>query len=111
MRSNRAIRELVENGDDTEITKILAKNPVFGSSNSMAYPDVHRIADIQIGDTFYRITRCISEGELLSIEKTTVPSLDEPGVPISLKGDRLKRWADEEESNPSKEPVNWMEYI
>lgn len=78
-----------------------------------AYPFLHRICDIEIDSRFFRVVRAADEDETVYIVQCETPSIDRPGVPYWLKGEKLRLWIDlelgneENEDYDSESETNW----
>lgn len=69
------------------------------------FPQSHRIQDIQLLGQRFRVVRCVLCEEKLTFSKIEERTYtDTPGVPYSLHGEELKRWADQADK-PKKSPI------
>lgn len=78
------------------------------------YPYVHRICDIKLNGKPFRVVRVVDIKKkviMLSINPTNTPRFQESGVPYELKGEKLFKWIEAEEENPSKEDTDWNVYL
>jgi hypothetical protein len=106
-----ALRDFERSGNPKLLTRWISEN---GSSESCGhkYPYCHRVRDIELNGSFYRITRCVTCGEavrLMPIEPK-VAYVTEQGVPLGLTGPRLMSWIADEVRSPTKGPQDWGKY-
>lgn len=104
-----ALASFLNSGNENSLISIINAHPEIVMSSFGDYPDLHRIVDICVGGKCYRVCRQISTGEKLTLSLVD-KALDDPGVPIWLEGEKLKKWAKSEEDNPSDEPTDWDSY-
>ena len=77
------------------------------------WPSAHRIGDISLGGSSYRVIRVFDPDDRstrLYIYSTNSPHNAEPGVPFRLQGEALQRWIEDELQLPTKAPVPWSRY-
>ncbi|RCS56456.1 hypothetical protein [Parvibium lacunae] len=96
-------------GDESSLIAMIDEHPEIVTSVYGDYPDFHRVVDVVIGGKYYRVCRQISNDERLTLSVIDEPS-DVSGVPIWLEGEKLRKWAEAEEEDPSDEPVDWEKY-
>jgi hypothetical protein len=104
-----ALTDYLSSGKKGALQSLVDEHPEIISPSLGDYPDTHRIVDVRIGDAHYRVCRQISTGEKLTLSLVD-EAFDDPGVPIWLKGEKLKKWAVAEEDDPSDEPTDWEAY-
>lgn len=104
-----ALHTFLTSGNKVAIKSLIVEYPDLVTQDIGDYPDCHRITDVCIDNKHYRVCRQISAGEKLTLSEIK-ESLNELGVPIWLEGEKLKKWAKEEEENPSDEPNDWEMY-
>ena len=81
-------------------------------------PLVHRINDIQLHGTWFRVVRVVSlpAGNTKLLIYQTDCGSDVPGVPYSLTGQRLLRWVHDELSSEADDldtyrETDWSRYL
>jgi len=110
-RLKEALQVFFDSDDKTQLAEFIADNACLNINMDGEYPDEHRIIDLRIGDSCYRIGRLSSQNDLLSIEKIPDSKFhEEPGVPFWLEGESLRQWVMKEKEEPSKGPVDWEKY-
>lgn len=105
----QALFRYIESGDVSELREILVSHPNLVSGGAGDYPDVHRLMDVVIDGSGFRVCRRISEGESICFAPINDIS-NVPGVPLWLTGERLTLWAAQEEENPADSPFDWIHY-
>ncbi|WP_425396630.1 hypothetical protein [Aeoliella sp.] len=76
-------------------------------------PLAHRIHDIELCGSWYRVVRVVTlpEGNSdLLIYATDTPGKS-AGVPYSLTGEGLLRWVHDELNEPTEGKTNWSKYL
>lgn len=105
----QALFRYIESGHVSELREILVSHPNLVSGGSGDYPDVHRLMDVVIDGSGFRVCRRISDGK--SIRFAPINDISNvPGVPLWLSGERLILWAAHEEENPADSPFDWIQY-
>lgn len=56
------------------------------------YPSLHRICDVEISGSPYRVMRLVFHKEFIFINPCEIPNYDNPGVPYWLTGQSLTNW-------------------
>jgi len=108
-----AFERFLSDGDEGALLAAVQEFGGRAPSKDVAWPDAHRICDVRLGSSFFRVTRVLDTEDhttRLYIYPTDVPSLDQPGVPFRLQGDALRRWVEDETHSPTKGPARWSRY-
>lgn len=104
-----ALQTFIESGDVRAVATVLMAQPGLVDDATGQYPDCHRVIDLVVGGQSFRVIRCVSKGEQLSLVRISHANAS-PGVPLWLTGDGLRRWCADETDAPSKEPTDWEAY-
>ena len=99
--------------NEPELLAVLVQLPIVGPP-SMEFPAMHRICDVELLGQTYRVCRfvdLIDGRERLFLEPTAFADLEEEGVPYRLRGAALCRWITDESESPSKDAINWEDYL
>ena len=107
-----AWQKFLNDRNEEELKEQIDNNPIDISINA-EYPYFHRLQDISLCGSTYRVNRLFdseTHTEEIIIEETSHPRFDEPGVPGWLTGDKLQKWIIDEVREPAKGPVSWEKY-
>ncbi len=105
-----ALESFLDKSDPNSLQHLLTDNSVVCAGVNGDYPNLHRIMDILIGKSWYRVCRKASADEQLFFVPIDAPDNTVPGVPLWLEGEQLRKWIEDEEAEPSEGPINWDKY-
>ncbi len=112
MNLTSKLRELICEGNSAEAVAFWTANRVFFEALKCAhdYPVKHRLFDLEVDGTGYRVLRCADCEERISIQEC--PGADDlmPGVPLELAGWRLRVWIEDAREGKCVRPV-WADYL
>jgi hypothetical protein len=87
----KAWEEYLNSSDSDALLSAIERhaNPVpLGAT----YPNFHRVCDLQIGFTSFRVSRLAADSETIFISPCDTPNFARTGVPYWLQGEQLQRW-------------------
>lgn len=108
-----AFEKFIVSGDETAMIAAVRRQGGRAPDPELDCPIAHRICDIELLGSPYRVVRVFDpddESTQLFIYPTSCPSFDQPGDPIGLQGEALRRWVTDELENPTTGPVDWTQY-
>jgi len=102
----RRCEQLMAQPSSSAAAKLLQDHPDLQIACEHRYPYLHRITDFQINGKPFRLGRCYSCGERLSLT-VAEQAVPQEGVPLWLTGRKLGYWVRSEAKRPSDGPTNW----
>lgn len=105
-----SLKIFLELGDADPLEETIAAFPDLCGELVGEYPDLHRIADIRIGESCFRVCRKTSCNERITLVPIEEAIDTITGVPLWLEGEQLRRWVQHESSEPTKGPTDWTKY-
>ena len=111
----RAWERFLADRDEATLLAEMDSAPPWVDPYKPAYPELHRLCDVNLGGQAFRILRFVeleSGREHLLVEPTVVAGYDRPGVPYTLQGPALLNWVRDELAAPSDdEETDWTKYV
>jgi hypothetical protein len=107
----RALWEAFANGGDAApLLAFLREHPEAAVHCGHDYPQLHRVMDVMLDGKPYRLLRCATCGEELTLAPLDASAATSEGVPYWLNGVKLLDWVEDERRSPAEEPVDWERY-
>jgi len=110
---NRSLRMAVEqfltSGTDDVLLRLIGDHPELSRRCAHKYPFAHRIQDLVVRGRTYRVLRCVTCAERLTLEPTDHTCAD-LGVPLWLVGEHLAYWARRVVKYGEDGPTDWFAF-
>jgi hypothetical protein len=99
--------------DESALLAAVHRHGGRAPSRELDSPVAHRICDVQLGGSGYRVVRVFDPDDRSTkvfIYPTDSPAYTALGVPLALQGGALQRWIEDELKSPTRGPVRWSSY-
>jgi hypothetical protein len=109
---HRLFRTFLVTRDAAALVRFVDENPFFGAQICLhEHPAMHRIGDFAHGSRAFRVCRCFSCNEQLTVlPLEDISPRAELGVPYDITGEGRARWVAEETDSPWEDEPDWSRY-